>query len=70
MEDKEIEKTIEEIKNAMVLIESLDLYNYDFPRIRLQNQKQLNKSYDILFKLKRHLEYLLRKQGLDNEKEL
>ena len=70
MEEKEIEKTIEKIKNAMVLIENLDLYNYTFARIRLQNQKQLNKSYDILFKLKKHLEYLLRKQGLDNEKKL
>ena len=55
MENEDIEKLVNKLDEAINLLADIDLYNYGSVVIRKINQRKLNKSFEILFKTKKHL---------------
>ena len=58
MENEDIEKLVNKLDEAINLLADIDLYNYGSVVIRKINQRKLNKSFEILFKTKKHLNYI------------
>lgn len=62
MEDEELQNTIDKISNIMLKIGAIDIYGEcSFGTGRRHCQGQLNRAYDDLFKLKKHLLFVQKK---------
>lgn len=69
MEDEELEKTIDKISKIMLKLGSVDIYTYTYNESgRRYCQNRVNKAYDELFKLNKHLKFI--KEKRKNEKGL
>ena len=63
---EELEKADKKIEKVMELIGGLNVYDLAYHRNKsevLQTQKQLQEAYDILFKLRKHIDYLRRNKN-------
>lgn len=60
MSREEIEKTINELKKVITTIGDINFFGDN--RSKALNQKKINESYDRLFNLKKHLEFLIKFQ--------
>ena len=58
MDNTEIENTINKLSEAIELIGSVNIYNPGNNQQKTFMQRKLNKGFDILFDLKRHLEFI------------
>lgn len=52
-----LEERIKDCYSAMRHLESLDFYNYNNARKRRFNQKNVNSAFDVIFKIKKQLEW-------------
>ena len=52
-----LEERIKDCIESMQNLETLDFYNYNNAKRRVFNQRCVNKAYDIIFKIKKQLEY-------------
>lgn len=63
---EELEKTDKKIEKVMELIGGLNVYDLAYHKDKsevLQTQKQLQEAYNILFKLRKHINYLRRNKN-------
>lgn len=57
METKDLEYIIEMLNEALELMADIDLYNQGIPQTRKLNQKKIIKSFDILFRTRKRLNF-------------
>ena len=58
MGNEELEDLIEELNKAIQLLGDVDLYSYTIKSVRVRNQMNVIKCYDLLYRTRKHLKYI------------